>query len=69
VELFLYQLSIWGLALTSLMIAIFFLVLRKSNARDEMRWWTYGWFGNVAAMGITLLFWLVRPPANVQCVM
>ena len=65
-ELFLYQLSIWGLALTSLMIAIFFLVLRKSNARDEMRWWTYGWFGNVAAMGITLLFWLVRPPANVH---
>jgi len=66
VELYLYQLSIWGLALTSLMIAIFFLVLRKSNARDEMRWWTSGWFGNVAAMAITLVFWYQQPPASLH---
>ena len=63
-ELFLYQLSIWGLALTSLMIAVFFLVLSRSNPRDEMRWWTYGWFANVAAMGITLVFWYAQPPAS-----
>jgi diguanylate cyclase (GGDEF)-like protein len=66
VEVFLYQLSIWGLALTSLMIATFFLVLWRSNPRAEMRWWTYGWFGNVAAMSITLVFWLVQPPAPVH---
>jgi diguanylate cyclase (GGDEF)-like protein len=63
VELFLYQLSIWGLALTSLMIAIFFLVLSRSNRRAEMRWWTYGWFANVAAMGLTLVFWYLQPPS------
>ena len=65
-ELFLYQLSIWGLALTSLMIAVFFLVLRRSNPRAEMRWWTDGWFGNVAAMGITLVFWYTQPPSSVH---
>ena len=62
-ELFLYQLSIWGLTLTSLMIAVFFQILSRSNPRDEMRWWTYGWFANVAAMGITLVFWYSQPPA------
>ena len=61
-ELFLYQLSIWGLVATSLMIAIFFLVLTRSNRRAEMRWWTWGWFGNFAAMTLTLAFWYFQPP-------
>ena len=65
-EQFLYQLSIWGLALTSLMIAVFFLILGRSNARAEMRWWTAGWFGNVTAMAITLLFWKLQPPAGIH---
>jgi diguanylate cyclase (GGDEF)-like protein len=63
-ELFLYQLSIWGLAATSLMIAVFFLVLSRSNRREEMRWWTGGWFANVAAMTVTLLFWYEQPGAR-----
>jgi diguanylate cyclase (GGDEF)-like protein len=66
VELFLYQLSIWGLALTALMIAVFFLVLSRSNPRAEMRWWTAAWFANVAAMTITLIFWYTQPPASVH---
>jgi hypothetical protein len=66
VELFLYQLSIWGLALTALMIAVFFLVLSRSNPRAEMRWWTAAWFANVAAMTITLIFWLTQPPASLH---
>ena len=65
-ELFLYQLSIWGLALTALMIAVFFLVLSRSNPRAEMRWWTAAWFANVVAMTITLIFWLTQPPASVH---
>ena len=65
-ELFLYQLSIWGLALTALMIAVFFLVLRTANPREELRWWTAGWFANVAAMVITLVFWYAQPPARVH---
>jgi diguanylate cyclase (GGDEF)-like protein len=63
-ELFLYQLSIWGLAATSLMIAIFFVVLKRSNRREEMRWWTAGWFANVAAMAVTLIFWYEQPDAR-----
>lgn len=65
-ELYLYQLSIWGLVVTSLMIAIFFLVLTRSNRRAEMRWWTAGWFANVVAMAITLVFWYAQPPAPVH---
>jgi diguanylate cyclase (GGDEF)-like protein len=65
-ELFLYQLSIWGLAATSAMIAVFFLVLQRSNHRAEMRWWTNGWWANVVAMAITLVFWLAQPPAAVH---
>ena len=65
-ELFLYQLSIWGLALTALMIAVFFLILSRSNPRAEMRWWTAGWFANVAAMAITLMFWYTQPPASLH---
>jgi diguanylate cyclase (GGDEF)-like protein len=61
-ELFLYQLSIWGLVLTAVMIATFFVVLRRTNPRAEMRWWTYGWFGNVWAMLTTLAFWYAQPP-------
>lgn len=48
------------------MIAVFFLVLGRSNPRAEMRWWTDGWFANVAAMGITLVFWYTQPPSNVH---
>src|SRR5690349_14969544 len=62
VQLFLYQLSIWGLAATSAMIAVFFLILQRSNRREEMRWWTNGWFANVVAMTLTLAFWLLQPP-------
>ena len=66
VELFLYQLSIWGLALTAVMIAVFFRILSRSNPRAEMRWWTNGWFANVVAIGITLVFWYTQPPASLH---
>ena len=62
-ELSLYQSSIWGLAATSAMIAMFFFVLQRANHRAEMRWWTNGWFANVAAMSLTLVFWYAQPPA------
>jgi diguanylate cyclase (GGDEF)-like protein len=62
-ELLLFQLSIWGLAATSAMIAVFFLILQRANHRAEMHWWTRGWFANVAAMALTLMFWYVQPPA------
>lgn len=63
-ELFLYQLSIWGLAATAVLIAMFFIVLARSVRRAEMRWWTLGWLANVGAMAVTLLFWYLQPPAT-----
>ena len=35
----LFRLNISGLTVTTVMIALFFAVLRRSNSRAEMRWW------------------------------
>jgi diguanylate cyclase (GGDEF)-like protein len=64
VDLLLYQLNISGLTVTTVMIALFFAVLRRSVRRAEMRWWVYGWLANVAALVITSLFWYFQPPVR-----
>jgi diguanylate cyclase (GGDEF)-like protein len=64
VDLQLYQLNISGLTVTTVMIALFFLVLRRSVRRAEMRWWLYGWLANVVALVVTSLFWYFQPPAQ-----
>jgi diguanylate cyclase (GGDEF)-like protein len=64
VDLLLYQLNISGLTVTTVMIALFFVVLRRSIRRAELRWWTHGWIANVAALVITSLFWYFQPPAQ-----
>src|SRR5258705_10408046 len=48
------------------MIATFFVVLRRSNPRAEMRWGTYGWFGNVWAMAVTMAVWWAQPGSNLH---
>lgn len=63
-DLLLYQLNISGLTATTVMIALFFAVLRRSIRRSEMRWWMYGWLANVAALTITSAFWYFQPPAQ-----
>ena len=63
-DLLLYQLNISGLAVTTVMIALFFAVMRRSIRRSEMRWWMYGWLANVAALTITSAFWYFQPPAQ-----
>ena len=63
-DLLLYQLNISGLTVTTVMIALFFAVLRRSVRRSEMRWWLYGWLANVAALVITSAFWYFQPPAQ-----
>ena len=63
-DLLLYQLNISGLTVTTVMIALFFAVLRQWIRRAEMRWWVNGWLANVAALVITSLFWYFQPPAQ-----
>ena len=63
-DLLLYQLNISGLTVTTVMITLFFAVLRRSIRRSEMRWWLYGWLANVAALVITSAFWYFQPPAQ-----
>ena len=60
-DLTLYQLNISGLTVTTVMIALFFAVLRRSDRRLEMGWWMYGWLANVAALVLTSLFWFFQP--------
>jgi diguanylate cyclase (GGDEF)-like protein len=64
VDLLLYQLNISGLTVTTVLIALFFAVLRRSVRRAEMRWWVHGWVANVAALVITSLFWYFQPSAQ-----
>jgi diguanylate cyclase (GGDEF)-like protein len=61
VDLVLYRLNISGLTVSSVLIAMFFAVLWRSNRRAELRWWTYGWAANVAALLITSVFWYIEP--------
>jgi diguanylate cyclase (GGDEF)-like protein len=65
VDLVLYRLNISGLAISSVLIAVFFAVLWRSNRRAELRWWTYAWVANVAALMITSAFWYFEPPPGV----
>ena len=57
----LYRLNISGLTVSSVLIALFFTVLWRSNRRAELRWWTYGWVANVVALMITSGFWYFEP--------
>src|SRR5580765_8872399 len=66
VDLALYRMSVSALALTAFIIALFFFALRRSIPRAEMRWWTYGWAANSAALAITMFFWYVQPDARVH---
>jgi diguanylate cyclase (GGDEF)-like protein len=64
VDVVLYRLNISGLTASSVLIALFFAVLWRTNRRAELRWWTYGWIANVVALVITSAFWYVEPRAS-----
>ena len=68
VDVVLYRLNISGLTISSVLIALFFAVLWRSNRRAELRWWTYGWIANVVALVITSLFWYFEPRTGVSVV-
>ena len=50
--------------MSSVLIALFFAVLWRSNRRAELRWWTYGWLANAAALILTSAFWYTEPRAG-----
>jgi diguanylate cyclase (GGDEF)-like protein len=64
-DLTLYQLNISGLTAATMMITVFFAVLRRSVRRSEMRWWMYAWMANVVALLILSAIWYVQPPPQV----
>ncbi|HEX7281494.1 MAG TPA: GGDEF domain-containing protein [Vicinamibacterales bacterium] len=61
-DVVLYRLNISGLTISSVLIALFFAALWRSNRRAELRWWTYGWIANVVALMTTSAFWYFKPP-------
>jgi len=63
-DLVLYWLNISGLTASSVLIALFFAVLWRSNRRAELRWWTWGWTANAAALLIASAFSFSQPPAS-----
>lgn len=60
-ELLLWQWSTTAQITSALLIAVFFIVLARSMRRIEMRTWVHAWLTNLAALGVTSIFWLARP--------
>src|SRR5438477_1847100 len=60
-ELLLWRWSTVAQIISALLLAIFFLVLRLSVRRAELRLWIYAWLVNVAALGVTVIFWFLQP--------
>ncbi len=50
---------------SAVMIAVFWVVLARSDLRAELRWWVRAWMANLAALSITVLYWYLAPPPTV----
>jgi diguanylate cyclase (GGDEF)-like protein len=70
--LLLWRWSITVQAISLVMIAGFFLALRRANRHEALRWWTHAWLANLVALGVTLLYWYSQPgpavSANIRAV-
>lgn len=60
-ETLLYRWSTTLQVVSDLMIALFFIVLMRTMRRAELKWWLYAWLANVAALGVTVAYWIFRP--------
>lgn len=65
VELLLWRWSTAVQITSDLMIAVFFVVLARSVGRSELRPWVAAWLFNLAALSVTIVFWLVQPQAAI----
>jgi diguanylate cyclase (GGDEF)-like protein len=63
-ELLLWRWSTAVQATSLVMITVFFALLARSVPLAAVRWWVRAWAGNVAALGVTLVFWYFAPPAS-----
>ena len=57
-EVHLWEWSSAAQIASALIIAVFFGVLRRSIPRAEIRWWMRAWMANVAALAVTIGFWM-----------
>ena len=64
-ELLLWRWSTSVQITSDLMIAVFFIVLARSVGRSELRPWVVAWLANLAALSVTIVFWLAQPKSPV----
>ncbi|MES2125676.1 MAG: GGDEF domain-containing protein [Pseudomonadota bacterium] len=57
----LYRWSTSVQVVSDLMIAIFFFALMRTMQRRELRPWLFAWLSNLAALAITVAYWLIQP--------
>ncbi len=60
-ETLLYRWSTILQIVSDLMIALFFVVLVRIMRRPELRVWLNAWLANVAALGVTVAYWVIQP--------
>src|SRR3954463_10574688 len=60
-ELLLWRWSTVAQVVSALLLAIFFIVLRLSVRRAELRLWIAAWMVNLAALSVTVIFWFAQP--------
>jgi diguanylate cyclase (GGDEF)-like protein len=60
-ELLLWRWSTLAQSTSDLMIAVFFVALAYSVRRAELRVWVAAWLANLAALSVTISFWLLQP--------
>lgn len=59
-ELLLWRWSTSAQIASTLMIAVFFLVLARSVRRVELRPWVSAWLANLAALAVATVFWVAQ---------
>jgi len=68
-ELLLWRWSTAVQVTSLVMIAVFFAVLGRSVRRAEVGWWVKAWVANLAALGVTVGYWVFQPPEPIDPVM
>jgi diguanylate cyclase (GGDEF)-like protein len=53
---------------SDLLIAVFFVALAHSLRRAELRPWVGAWSANLAALSVTIVFWLLQPQSRLAFV-
>lgn len=68
-ELLLWRWSTSAQIASAVTIAVFFVVLARSVRRIELRPWVAAWLANLAALGVTTVFWFAQPRSPVAFIL